>query len=234
MRIKIQLKNLGDGISVLPINNQHLLTGYFHNKILGKNNEYHDAEFNNYSLSMLRGGKMNKDKETVSFKNGAHFFVSSNDIEFINKISEGVFSNPNFGHGLKFKNIDIIEEDFYDGYNHFKTLSPILFKKENTFINVDDDDYESKLQEYIKIKLSKIDSSLKLSDLRITITKHKNNKIKLIDYKGIKNKASLFQFTLFTNKRVAKTLYNYGVGKSTGCGFGTIYKTENHEYYKDY
>jgi|AntRauTorckE6833_2_1112554.scaffolds.fasta_scaffold58336_2 CRISPR-associated endoribonuclease Cas6 len=233
MRIKIQLKNLGDVTATLPINNQHLLTGYFH-KCLGINNEYHDGIYNNYSLSTLRGGRMNEDKETVSFEKGAHFFVSSMDSEFIDKISIGVFSNPNFGHGLKFKSIDSIEEQFYNGYNHFKTLSPILFKKDNSFINVDDDQYESKLQKYIKYKLSKIDSSLNLSDFKISVTKHKSNKIKLIDYKGIKNKASLFQFTLFTNKKVAKTLYNYGVGKSTGCGFGTIYKTENHQYYKDY
>ena len=33
------------------------------------------------------------------------------------------------------------------------------------------------------------------------------------------------------NQEVAETLYNIGLGKSTGYGFGTLYKNENYKKY---
>jgi CRISPR/Cas system endoribonuclease Cas6 (RAMP superfamily) len=49
MRIKI----LSATTEELPINHQHIVNSFIH-RVLGKNNEYHDAK-NEYSISSLQG-----------------------------------------------------------------------------------------------------------------------------------------------------------------------------------
>jgi CRISPR-associated endoribonuclease Cas6 len=65
----------------------------------------------------------------------------------------------------------------------------------------------------------------------IEITEHPSNKVRTIYVKNVKNMANICQFKLTSCKRLAELIYNYGIGQSTGSGFGTIYKTENHEHY---
>ena len=50
--------------------------------------------------------------------------------------------------------------------------------------------------------------------------------------KNVINHANQCHISIHTNKKVAELLYNIGLGQSTGSGFGTIYKTENHKTYK--
>lgn len=230
MRIKIELSGTKES---LPINNQHLVNSFIH-KILGNNNKFHDSS-SNYSVSQLCGGKMNDDKQTLSFINSAFIIVSSQNMEFINKIIVGLLNNKDFGYGIEFKNISFIEEKFYDGWNHFFTLSPILIKEridENKykFVTVNDVDYSEKLKQHILRKLKAIDSTLILDDFELLLGD--KYKVKKILVKNVINHASVVKLSIKTNKKVAEILYNNGIGQSTGSGFGTIYKTENLDLYK--
>ena len=76
-------------------------------------------------------------------------------MEFINKLMIGVINNPDFIHGMTFNGVEHIEERFFDGWNYFKTLSPFLIKtyankKTYSFLTLDDNDFENKLEEYLK------------------------------------------------------------------------------------
>ena len=63
MRIKIEFTSTEQNV---PIDTQRYVSSFIH-KSLGKNNEYHDA-MSHYSISNLKGGKLNDDKKTLSFK----------------------------------------------------------------------------------------------------------------------------------------------------------------------
>lgn len=232
MRIKI---NFTPSTTEVSVNHQSFLNSYVH-KCLGKNNEYHDKK-NDYAISNLIGGFLNKETKTVDFKNGAYFVVSSLDLNFVNKLLIGIISNPDFINDMKFNGVEHVEESFFNGWNYFKTLSPFIVKtytdkKIYSFLTLDDNDFEDKLEQYLKKKLLAINDKLDLTDFKVIIPKHAQAKVKNVFVKNVINKANYCQINIYTNKEVAKILYNIGIGQSTGSGFGTIYKTENHSIYK--
>jgi len=232
MRVKIKLTPTNQ---TLPIANQHLLNGYVH-KCLGENNKYHDAK-SDYSVSSLMGGKLDIATSRVHFTNGAYFTVTSLDTEMMNILILGLLNNTEFVSGLNFAGIDFIEEKFYDGWNHFATLSPFLIKryadkKNYTFVTLDGENFQTEVKDYLIKKVSTINPKLNLTNFDVEVKNHSDHKIKKIMIKNVVNKANQCQISLFCNKQVAELLYNIGIGQSTGSGFGTIYKTENHLLYK--
>jgi len=236
MRLKIIFKK---GNRDVNIQNQHNINGYVH-KCLGKDNKYHDNKPSHYSISGLRGGKLNSDKKTLSFKNNPYIIISSLDYEFINNIVEGVCDekNKSLFSGMEYDKIEIIDEKNYDGWNYFATLSPILIRIKNevkkyNFVTVDDDDFEDVLTENTKRKLLNYDTKLDLKDFKIKIPENKSHKVKFINGKGKSfSRASQCHVNVFSTKKIAKILYHIGLGKSTGSGFGSIYYTNNHDLYQ--
>jgi len=231
MRIKI---NFTKNTRPVNIANQSQVNGYIH-KCLGQNNPYHDT-INNYAVSSLMGGKLNDDKKTLSFNNGGYITVSSNDTEFMNKLVMGVLSNQELTCGMKFAGIDPINETFVNGWNHFATLSPFLIKEKTNngykFITLNDDNFQTKIKNYLINKLSKINPNLNLNDFDVKIPNNPNHKIKKIMVKNVINHANQCHISIHCNKQTAELLYNIGLGQSTGSGFGTIYNTKNHKLYK--
>jgi CRISPR-associated endoribonuclease Cas6 len=234
MRIKI---NFTESNVLLPINNQNIVNSYIH-KCIGINNVYHDSK-NDYCISMLCSGVLNDDKTLISYPNGCYITVSSLNMEFMNKLLIGIISNPNLYKDIKFKNIEHINEIFINGWNHFTTLSPFIIKeykdkKNYSFLTIDNIDFEFKVKEYLINKLSKI-NPLFIKDVEnfdIKIHNHINHKVKYIKIHNVKNLANKCQIDIKCTKQIAELLYNIGIGQSCGCGFGTIYKTENHKIYK--
>jgi CRISPR-associated endoribonuclease Cas6 len=230
MRIKINLsKNEID----VPIQNQSYLNSWIH-KCLGFNNKWHDAK-SNYSISSLRGGKMNSDKQTLSFENGGYIVISSLDQELITSFLVGVMNNPEFSFGMKFVGVDYIKENMHEGWNHFATLSPFIVKEYNEgkyrFLTLKDENFQEKLKKYLIKKLSNYNLDLKGFDVKVG--DNKSNKVKRIMIRNVTNLANQCQISVFCNKKVAETLYHIGLGQSTGSGFGAIYKTENHKKYRN-
>lgn len=231
MRIKIEFSKPEKNIS---IDTQKYVNGYIH-KCLGKNNTYHDSP-SHYSVSNLKGGKLNDDKKTISFHSVNPFIIiTSEDEEFLGKIISGCLSNPDFTFGMKFKDVTMINENFVDGWNHFFTLDPILLKEKkedgrNWFVTIEDEDFPEKLKNHIVKKFSKIDPTLDFSDLELLIGHGKKKKVMVKD--NVWSMGSAVKVMVKTNKNLASKLYNYGLGQSTGSGFGTIYKSENFGTYK--
>jgi len=230
MRIRI---NFSPSKTPLPMHNQSLVNSYIH-KCLGHNNPYHNAK-NDYCISSLRGGKMNNDN-TLDFPNGGFLTVTSNNGVFLNTLLIGLINNKEFIHGMEFSGVTHINEKFYDGWNHFATLSPFLVKeycdkKRYTYLTLKDKDFSSKLKSYLIKKITAISPDLDLTDFDVNIPDNPTHKVKTILVKNVANKANQCQINIHCNKKVAQLLYTIGIGQSTGCGFGTIYKTENHKLY---
>ncbi len=253
MRIKIIFsKNTSD----VPNNNSVVLE-YLH-RCLGRNNEYHDKT-SNYSVSHLYGGDINqKDTKTLNFPKGGYFILSSQDNEFLGKVMIGLLNNSEISYGMKFSNIEHVSEQFMDGWNHFSVLSPFIIKgiygtKDYSFMTLNgeykrtDDkwhienkegyNFENVVKEHLVNKLKKINPSFNLSDLSVKIDetdksglKHNKHKVKQVYVKNVLNFANQCQVSIFCKKNIAELIYNFGIGQSTGAGFGTIYKTENHEH----
>lgn len=232
MRIKISFSNSSVPV---PIQNQSMVNSYFH-KCLGENNKYHDAK-SNYSLSGLMGGTLDSSTNTLTFKNKPYIIVSSLDMEMMNIFILGVLKNQDLGYGMKFAGIDHLNEIFINGWNHFATLSPFLLKtysdkKTYVFDTFKNENFIERVKTHIINKVSKINPKLDLSDFDVNIQDNEKHKVKKIFVKNVVNYANQCQISINCKKEVAELLYNIGIGQSTGSGFGTIYKTENHSYYR--
>lgn len=231
MRIKIEFTKPKKNV---PIDTQKYVNGYIH-KCLGKNNEYHNSP-SHYSVSNLKGGKLNNDNKTLHFPSVNPFvIVTSEDEEFLGKIISGCFINDDFAFGMTFGDVTTINEKLFDGWNNFYTLDPILLKEKREdgkkrYVTVEDNDFVDKLKRHIINKFTKIDPSLDFTDFVLEVGNGKKKKIMVKD--NVWSMGSAVKVMVKTNKRVVNKLYNYGLGQSTGSGFGTIYKTENLETYK--
>lgn len=231
MRFKIEFSK---NTKPVPVSNQSLLNSYIH-KCLGKNNKWHDSE-GIYSISSLQGGTLNKDKNTLNFENGGYIIVSSRDIAMLDDLSKGIIMNQEFICGMKWAGITPIKELFFNGWNHFATLSPFIIKtynekKEYSFITLDDKDFNNKVKAYLIHKIQKI-KKVDLTDFDVHIPEHSSHKVKKILVKNVINKANQCHISINCTKEVAELLYLIGIGNSPGSGFGTIYKTENKDLYR--
>jgi len=226
MRIKIKLSGT---LNKLPINNQHIVNGFFH-KLIGENNKYHDS-FSDYNVSSLRGGKFIGNNE-ISFKDGGYIMVSTHDMEIMQLLVIGMLKYKKFHKDINIDGFDYLpNEKYYDGWNYFKTLSPILLKKNNTFSTINDKDFVENLKNQTIRKLKAINSKINLNAFDIIIKKHPAHKVKSVLIKNVINHATQCQLDIKCTKEVAQLLYDVGIGNSTGSGFGMIYKTENKELY---
>jgi CRISPR-associated endoribonuclease Cas6 len=230
MRLKI---NFTRSNVPVPINNQHVINGFVH-RCLGTDNQYHD-KVSNYCISNLRGGKLNKDKKTLSFNNGGFIVVASNDMVFIDKFLSGLGINEVAFYDMKVIKIEHLIEDSYSDFNIFRTLTPIVIKergdKNYKFITINDEDYVTKLKNHMIKKISKIDPKCDTRDFDVKIRKHPCNKTKLVMIKNVKNVGSLCDIIINCNKKVANIIYDNGIGQSTGSGFGMVYNPKNHHRY---
>ena len=231
MRLKILLSSTNNE---LPINHQDLVNSFIH-RTLGKDNEYHDIK-SDYSVSSLQGGTWVRGTKNISFKNGGYITISSLDEKFINNILISLYATA-FYDDIKVVGIEFVDEQFYNGWNHFVTLSPFLIKKYSSkkdygFHTLDDENFEEEVKAYLLNKITKINPKLDLSDFDVKIPQHGNHKSTKVIVKNVVNIANSCHINIHTNRKVAELLYNIGIGQSTGSGFGTIYKTENKSIYR--
>lgn len=229
MRIKLVFSKNTENVP----NNQNVVNSYIHDS-LGRNNKYHDSK-SDYCISRMMGGVIVNGGRDVNYPNGGFIIVTSPDMEFLNNILLGVMNNSDFGYGMTFKNVINIEEKFYNGWNFFKTtdMGFILRKKtkigeENKFWTLEDENFTDVVKEHIVRKFSKINPRLNFNNLKVEITKHPKHIVTKRYVKNVPNDTNVCQISIHADKNVAKTIYNYGLGQSTGSGFGTLYLAKNH------
>ena len=229
MRVKIKLSGTNE---ILPLHNQHIVNGFFH-KLIGIDNKFHNSQ-SDYVVSDLHGGKK-IGKNEISFKNGGYIMVSAYNPEILSLLLMGMMKHQQFNKDIKINGFEYLPpETFYDGWNHFRTCSPILLKdktKDIGFVILNDIDFIYKLTEQCKRKLTAINPKLDLSGFEISIKKHDAHMLKKVIVKNISNYANRCQLSIRCSKEVANILYNVGIGNSTGSGFGMVYKTESKHLY---
>lgn len=234
MRIIIRFSKTEE---LVPINNQSYVNYYIYKKCLGDNNVYHDAK-SNYCISSIQGGKLTSDKKNLKFDNGGFIVVTSKDETFLNDLIGGVMNNPKLNWGMEYVNIEFVRENFTDGWNHFATLSPFIIKKNNgyksySFSTMNDVDFIQTIHNHLVKKINNRYPHIDTTELKVRVNSHPSHKIKLIRVKNVENETNQCHISLFCDKTLAEIIYNMGIGQSTGSGFGTIYKTENHKIYRN-
>ncbi len=103
MKLKIKFSRNLKPVPFTYINN---LNGYLH-KVLN-NNLYHD-KLSLYGTSFLHGGKMSANKSFLDFPNGALWYVSSPDKEFIARFIMNLYNHHEFAFGMKLVEANVVE-----------------------------------------------------------------------------------------------------------------------------
>lgn len=219
MRIRIDI--VTNGLRI-PYSHQHLLTGVIH-KWLGSN-ELH-GNISLYSFSRLEGAKSTKDG--LQFGNNGSFWFSAHDPGVVNALIKGIFKDKTMFGGLTVREISVVEEpDFSNSSEvYFYPGSPILVKRpfENStkhYIYTDEcaDLY---LKETLLHKMQVAGIEDDTLDIRFD-RQCGNASTKLVDYDGIKNRASWCPVIVKGMPETILFAWNVGLGNSTGIGFGAV------------
>ena len=215
LHLKISSRDLS-----IPFNHQSYLVGTVH-KWLGYNKEH--GEVSLYSFSRLEGGK--KTTDGLKFEREASFFISSYDIILMKKIIAGIQKDPTLFYGLEVT--EIIMEPDPDLTNRvlFFTGSPILIKRKVNdkidHILYNDLRASACMKETLLKKMTIAGIVDETFDIKFDLTANNISK-KLIDYKGIKNKANWCPVIINGKPETKLFAWNVGIGNSTGIGFGAI------------
>lgn len=204
----------------VPVNNQHNLNGFIHESF-GKENPYHNS-FSNYSISSLQGGKLNSDKKTLNFANEKpHFFISGDNDFLVYAVNAFITTKASM-FGMKFESVGAFDDFKLNKYfDDIITISPIIVKnKQNRKITVADNDFLDCLILNCKQKL--LYSGIEDPTFKMEIINPHKSKSKCIWVGNVFNHCSNVRLRVYGKKKTRETLYNMGLGGSTGSGFGSV------------
>jgi CRISPR-associated endoribonuclease Cas6 len=223
MRVKI---NLSANYVPVPIQNYTLMNAYI-NKCFGDNNDLHDKS-GNYSISPIQGGRLMENRATLQFHDGAYFFISSIDPSVIDRFLKGMLKNLDFGFGMSFTGIEEVNERFFEGWNHFNTISPMLFRESkkdqpDRFVLFNEPGFESYVKERMVRKFKHLFPKYDFeNEFDVAMKSSEGHKVKSILVKNRINKASQCSISIRCSKEMAQAIYDIGIGQSTNSGFGFI------------
>jgi len=217
--MRIHLKTTTN-TGIIPFNYQPFLTGSLH-KWLG-NNPFHDG-MSMYTFSWLHGGETTK--KGLLFPNGASFFISGYQNEFIKELVFGIQKSPEIAFGLKVNEIIIQEDPQFGNERIFHPGSPILIKRrmddKDHHFTWEDEQANELLTETLQNKLRKVGIDDKDVDVKFD-PDYRNRKIKTIYYNKIGNKVNMSAVKITGTPEQLAFAWNVGVGNSTGIGFGAL------------
>ncbi len=208
--------------SLIPFDHIPQLVGAIH-KWLGENNPWH-GQTSLSSFSWLQGGR--KENGGLNFHNGARFFVSSHDDDFIKCIIKGAMADPEMFSSMTVQDIQIRETPiFHAGQEVFSVASPVLVKRKigGRFEHClfDDPSSEKEMTKTMITKLNK--AGIKSEGVSVAFDqRYAAGQTKLVNYNGIKSRASVCPITIKGSPEQLAFAWNVGVGNSTGIGFGAL------------
>lgn len=219
--MRIHIKTTKNNVLV-PFNYQHKLVGVLH-KWLGINNLHGTMAM--YSFSWLMNATPNENG--LEYPNGAAFFISFHSEEYCKKVIRSILNDPEMCYGLRVVDVAIEDDPDLSDKTVFNCASPVFMRRFNdegdqhyTYINEISGEF---LKETLHNKMEKAglapDETL---SIRFDINAV-NKKIKLIDYKGIKNRVCQCPIIIEAKPETKLFAWNVGLGNSTGIGFGAIY-----------
>lgn len=208
----------------VPIDYQQKLVGTIH-KWIGSANNIH-GEISLYSFSWLQGSKF--DGKFLYFNEGTTFFISFYDESVIKDIIRSILDDPQMFCGLEVTDVQMAKTPDLAHRTLFYCGSPVFIKrrlsdghiKQYNFNDVESDRLmkETLLNKMRKAGLQE-DETL---DIKFD-TSYQGKRLKLIQYHGIGNKASMCPVIINGKTETKLFAWNVGIGSCTGIGFGAIY-----------
>ena len=195
----------------------------FINCIIGSNNEYH-GRFSRYSVSSMQGGHMNENG-VLEFPNGGYIFVSSDDNDFMCGIISGL-SKCGKNHrvfDMEYDGMEICDFIVNERFDLVRTISPLILSDKDKVLTFKDDNFIEVLTEKCIKKLINCGYEKKLANtIKIDAFHPENYKTKMVEIKGVKNICNKVMLVISGDKKIRKALYELGLGKCTGFGFGAV------------
>lgn len=208
--------------TIVPYDHMPLLVGALH-KWLGTDNDWHGRTAL-YSFSWLQGGR--KGSGGLYFPKGTSFFISAYEEIFIKRIIRGATEQPELFAGMQVRAIDIQNTPLFDKEEeYFSVASPVLMKvKEGERVkhclyN------EPEANEALTQSMQKKMRMAGMDEAGISISfdpEYRSAHSKLVNYNGIKNRASMCPVIVKGSPEQIAFVWNVGVGNSTGIGFGAL------------
>lgn len=222
--MRIYLKTTSN-TSVVSFDYQQKMIGVIH-KWLG-HNEIHD-KISLYSFSWLLDGKIVGNKG-FDFSNGATFFISFYEDQYLKTLINAILSDPIMFGGLTVNDITLAESPvFSEGPQFFKLASPVFIKRakeggnDYKFYLYTDEESSALMTETLKHKMREAglpeDDTLKIEfDLN-----YRNKRQKMVTIHGIKNLASMCPVVVYGKPESKLFAWTTGAGSGTGSGFGSL------------
>lgn len=208
----------------IPFNYPYQLCGLFHHW-LGKNDLH--GKISLYSLGWLKG-KTEIRNHALQFPNGAFWDIGIFNTGISEKLVRGLLLKDFEFHGMKIRRVDRLPApSFEKGKHRFLAGSPVLLRKvENdgsrTHLIYDDPESSEAMDRVIHKKAEEagFEPGKELA-MRFDET-FRNPKTKLVDIKGIKNRASVCPVIAEGSPEALEFLWTVGAGELTGVGFGSL------------
>lgn len=211
-------------MELIPFDYQQKMVGVIH-KWLGTN-EIHD-KISLYSFSWLRQGMIFQNG--YDFPDGATWFISFYDDVQLKHLVASMLESPDMFCGLKVTDISIQETPDFSSRELFFLGSPILIKQSmspNAKVKhcTYEDSGANELMKAILEHKMEVAGLPKDETLEICFdVTYAKRKIKYMNYKNIRNKASMCPIYIKGRPDTKAFAWNVGIGHSTGIGFGSIY-----------
>jgi CRISPR-associated endoribonuclease Cas6 len=207
----------------VAFNYQPKLVGILH-KWLGENVMH--GRLSLYSFSWLMNAQFTGRK--LEYPYGARFFISFYEDEYLKQVVQAIMADPAMCYGMRVTDIEIEKEPDFTDRRVFKCASPIFVKRleedgHATHYTFEHEDAGIYLTETLLHKME-IAGLPKDETLRIRFdVSDPRARVKLIDYRGVKNKVSQCPVIIEGKAETRSFAWNVGVGNSTGVGFGAIH-----------
>ena len=219
MRLSLTLSG---GQPNIPFSYQHELIRAFHRHL--PDNAVHD-DISLYSLGWLRGGTMRND--SLIFPRGALWDVTFYHDCLAKQFLVGILKDKSIAFDMKIVDVQIVEPPEFGEKTKFILQSPILLKeydaieKKGRLVIYSEPQANMVMTGTMKSKLRKANLP---DDIRLSFDKDyfPKAKTKLVEIKGIKNKASFCPVIAEGTPEQLQFAWSVGLGNSTGSGFGAV------------
>lgn len=226
----------------VPFNHLPKVVGFIH-RCIGKDNALHDS-VSLYSLGWLQGGV--KRREGLHFPEGAQLSFSAHDAQVLLQLIQGVQADSRFAFGMTAEEVVLQKPPYVEtGEARFGVASPVLVRKEVLFeelpekiqkhmqehgnvpekavkyLTYEDEETDEILTGVFHTKLKAAGLPTEGASVRFD-RDYFRPRVKLVDYDGVKSKASLCPVIVKGSPEQIAFCWKVGVGQSTGVGFGAL------------
>jgi len=231
MRVKVSLRGKG----LIPFNYNLALAGAIYGPIKRINVDlassiHQSTDFKFFTFSLLQIPKRKTSEKGIYVEEGAHFFVSSPNSEFIHCFVEGILDYPELRIGkvhFEVDTVEVLKAPELNGRAVFSTLSPIIVRtaeEENGNLKIKDL-YPTNPLFYENLRNNLIKKYIKLygeEKENISFEKPFSTKPMRIMIKDTFHRASLMKFVTQGDTELLRLGYETGFGEKNSMGFGMV------------